>query len=192
MNIQLAFCNIVPFRPTRSSNSHSRFVNYFITVVPEGQEVSPDSSDVIAITSRISSSSQSQDNDSSVLTVIDAVSLPITFANGKKIVSNNKGGFYDIDKLEYYDGVELKAIERAILHYRCYIFSISAFLERFEQSPVYFLKEVEVILLCIKRGWKDLSLTSFDNIAYRLKHVNGISLIVGGYSYNICLLTIYM
>ena len=151
-----------------------------MALVPEGQDIAPESKDVQAIYDSFFSFSQTiSATPSSAQIIFDSIKLPDFFSNGKKVVFS-KGRLCDIDKLEYYDGEVHEAIERAILYYQCYVFSISAFPERFENTPEYFIKEVDVIFLCIKRGWKDHSLLSTQHIAYRLKHINGISLIVRG------------
>ena len=158
-------------------------------IVPEGQDVAPESKQILSTYKSLFPSSQAiSATPSSAQTTSNVVKLPDYFSNGKKIVFS-KGSFCDIDKLDYYDGEFLEAVKRAILHYQCYIYSISAFPERFESSENYFSEEIDAISLCIKRGWKDRNLTSIEHIAFRLRHVNGISLIVSGLYFHSCTLT---
>ena len=183
------FLDVVPLKPTRTSKSDSKFINYFIMLVPEGEDIAPERKEIEDRVNGNSSCSQTLSATYSFLpATLDVLTLPAYFANGKRVVFNGKGKLCDIDKLEYYEGVAREAIKRAILHYQCYIYAISAFPERFENKSKYFLKEVEVIILCVKRGWKDLELTSVDDITYRLRHVNGISIIVSSQLYLDCIL----
>lgn len=109
---------------------------------------------------------------------LDPQGIPYFFPRVKKVLYDKKKRLIDVDQKAYYDGKILEAIERAILHYHCHLYRIWAFPESLENKPELFEKEMRVLFLCVKKGFKDLGLTSVQDIIYRLTYRNGIALLV--------------